>query len=182
MKARRPISGSPWATRLVVGLGLVLLAQLVAYEIRAMWTTTTATTTKTPGPSWLFLTALASSSAAFSAEVETTAAAAVAVTAAAVSAATAAVVDLSWHAPSQTALNNLTAALDGQGVYGFIYNSSDTPDELYGTYNWCNMPHVRPREYVRPPAGFELVYVELVRLLPSPLFVLSSLSFSAQVE
>ncbi|UNI19743.1 Acid phosphatase [Purpureocillium takamizusanense] len=67
-----------------------------------------------------------------------------------------------WHAPRQTSLNNLTAVLSGSGVYGFIYNSSSTPSERYGTYNWCNMPHVRRTEYVRPPPEYELQYVELI--------------------
>jgi hypothetical protein len=70
--------------------------------------------------------------------------------------------DQSWHAPAQTDLNNLDKVLAGDGVYGFIYNSSHTPDELYGVYNWCNMPHVRSQEYVRAKAGYELQYVELV--------------------
>ncbi len=61
-------------------------------------------------------------------------------------------VDVSWYPPKQTEINNLTAVLSGSGVYGFIFNSSTTPDEQYGTYNWCDMPHVRRREYVRPAA------------------------------
>jgi hypothetical protein len=73
-------------------------------------------------------------------------------------------VDLSWHPSKQTHLNNLTAVVNGDGVYGFIYNSSDTLDELYGVYNWCNMPHVRKREYVKAPKEYELVFVEVVRL------------------
>ncbi|KAH6856151.1 histidine acid phosphatase [Chaetomium sp. MPI-CAGE-AT-0009] len=71
-------------------------------------------------------------------------------------------VDLSWHAPKQTQLNNLTAVVDGDGVYGFIYNSSDTPDEIYGVYNWCNMPHVRKKEYAKAPREYELVFVEVI--------------------
>ncbi|KAK4125414.1 histidine acid phosphatase [Parathielavia appendiculata] len=71
-------------------------------------------------------------------------------------------VDLSWHPPKQTQLNNLTAVVNGDGVYGFIYNSSDTPDERYGVYNWCNMPHVRKREYVKAPREYELVFVEVI--------------------
>lgn len=70
--------------------------------------------------------------------------------------------DLSWYPPKQTQINNLTAVIEGEGVYGYIYNSSDTPDDLYGVYNWCNMPHVRKREYVRPGKDYELVYVEVV--------------------
>jgi hypothetical protein len=70
--------------------------------------------------------------------------------------------DQSWHAPAKTDLNNLDKVIEGDGVYGFIYNSSHTPDELYGVYNWCNMPHVRRQEYVKAKAGYELLYVELV--------------------
>lgn len=73
-------------------------------------------------------------------------------------------VDLGWYAPSQTLVNNLTNVVSDStsGVYGFIYDSSYTPDEAYGTYNWCNMPHVRALEYKVPPDEYELVYVELV--------------------
>lgn len=73
-------------------------------------------------------------------------------------------IDLGWYAPAQTLVNNLTnvASADTTGVYGFIYNSSYTPDDLYGQYNWCNMPHVRASEYVKPSDEYELVYVELV--------------------
>lgn len=72
-------------------------------------------------------------------------------------------VDVGWHAPARTDINNLTKVLDGEGVYGFIYDTSDTPDDDYGAYNWCNMPHVRRTEYVKPSDEFELQYVELVR-------------------
>lgn len=73
-------------------------------------------------------------------------------------------VDLSWYPPSQTLVNNLTNVVSDSttGVYGFIYDSSNTPDEAYGTYNWCNMPHVRASEYKVPPDEYELVYVELI--------------------
>lgn len=69
-----------------------------------------------------------------------------------------------WHAPAQGDVNNLTKALHGEGVYGFIFNSSDTPDDKYGTYNYCNMPHVRRQEYIKPSDKYELKYVELVSL------------------
>ncbi len=84
-------------------------------------------------------------------------------------------VDLSWHAPSQSQLNNLTQVLSGSGVYGFIYNTSVTPDEKYGTYNWCNMPHARAKEYKKPGDEYQLKYVELVG--PS-LFLSLSLTLS----
>jgi acid phosphatase len=74
-------------------------------------------------------------------------------------------IDLSWHPPKQTQINNITAVMAGKGVYGFIYNSSDTPNDRYGTYNWCNMPHVRKKEYVKAPSEYDLVYVELVCLI-----------------
>lgn len=70
-------------------------------------------------------------------------------------------VDISWHAPNATQVSNLGNAINGTGVYGFIFNSSVTPGD-YKTYNWCNMPHVRPQEYPRAPEGYELEYVELV--------------------
>ncbi|KAF5127971.1 hypothetical protein E5D57_008905 [Metarhizium anisopliae] len=71
-------------------------------------------------------------------------------------------IDTSWHAPAETQLNNLTSALASNGVYGFIFNSSNTPQHEYGAYNWCNMPHVRPTEYVVADKAYELQYVELI--------------------
>lgn len=81
---------------------------------------------------------------------------------------TAAAVDLGWYAPAQTLINNLTnvASANTAGVYGFIYNSSYTPDAVYGQYNWCNMPHVRASEYIKPSDEYDLVYVELVCFIP----------------
>jgi len=79
-----------------------------------------------------------------------------------VTAAVSAQVDVAWHPPSKTEINDLDKVLSGKGVYGFIYDSSNTPDDKYGSYNWCNMPHVRKREYVRPSREYELQYVELV--------------------
>ncbi|KAI0880149.1 phosphoglycerate mutase-like protein [Annulohypoxylon maeteangense] len=72
-------------------------------------------------------------------------------------------VDLGWYPPSNTSINNLTAVLDNQGVYGFIFNTSDTPKAQYGAYNWCNMPHVRKSEYVKPAAEYKLTYVEVIQ-------------------
>jgi 2-phosphoxylose phosphatase len=76
-----------------------------------------------------------------------------------------AAVDLNWYAPAQTDINNITDAFDSEGVYGFIFNTSDTPADEYGTYNWCNMPHVRKEEYVKPSADYTLKYVEVVSAL-----------------
>lgn len=77
-------------------------------------------------------------------------------------------VDLGWYPPSHTPINNLSTILTSQGVYGFIFNSSETPDGQYGTYNWCNMPHVRKSEYTIPSSDYELAYVEVVSLTPTP--------------
>ncbi|KAI1299929.1 phosphoglycerate mutase-like protein [Xylaria venustula] len=72
-------------------------------------------------------------------------------------------VDVRWYPPKNTSINDLNSALHGSGIYGFIFDSSDTPDAEYGTYNWCNMPHVRKEEYVRAGEGFELRYVEVIQ-------------------
>lgn len=71
-------------------------------------------------------------------------------------------ISISWTAPKKTDINDLDKVLDGSGVNGFIYNSSHTPDKDYGTYNWCNMPHVRKREYKKAPSGYKLQYIEVV--------------------
>lgn len=69
-----------------------------------------------------------------------------------------------WHPPNATNTNNLTFAVFGPGVNGFIYDSSSTADSNYGVYNYCNMPHVRAREYVVPDQDvYELEYVEVIQ-------------------
>ncbi|KPM41352.1 hypothetical protein AK830_g5179 [Neonectria ditissima] len=72
-------------------------------------------------------------------------------------------VDLAWYPPSKTQINSLASAVEGKGIYGYIFNSSVTPNHKYGTYNWCNMPHVRKTEYVKPSADFDLEYVEVIQ-------------------
>lgn len=71
-------------------------------------------------------------------------------------------IDISWYPSKPSEINNLTTVMAAEGVYGFVYNSSHVPDEIYGVYNWCNMPHVRKKEYVCAPDEYELVYVEVV--------------------
>ncbi|KAK5658620.1 hypothetical protein OQA88_2013 [Cercophora sp. LCS_1] len=71
-------------------------------------------------------------------------------------------IDIGWYPPARSPINNLSAVVNGKGVYGFIYNSSSTPDDIYGTYNWCNMPHVRPKEYKKLNDSYELAYVEVI--------------------
>ncbi|SMR63911.1 unnamed protein product [Zymoseptoria tritici ST99CH_3D1] len=68
-------------------------------------------------------------------------------------------VSLDWHAPAQSFVSNLTTAINGSGIYGFIFNSSQGPLD---TYNWCNMPHVNSQTYVRPSQGYKLEYVEVI--------------------
>ena len=78
---------------------------------------------------------------------------------------TASTVDLSWHAPRASSINNLSQIIGGNGIHGFIYNSSSTPVDEYGVYNWCNMPHVRATEYKKPSSEYKLQYVEVVSQL-----------------
>lgn len=66
-------------------------------------------------------------------------------------------------APTQKSwVNNLGQILNGTETNGFIFNSSQLPAGVeYGTYNWCNMPHVRKEEYVKADDDFQLFYVEM---------------------
>ena len=76
--------------------------------------------------------------------------------------------DTNWYAPNATQINNLNNVLNASGVYGFIFNSSQTPNSKYGTYNWCNMPHARRQEYPKASDEYELQYVEVVSFASSP--------------
>ncbi|KAH8726829.1 cytochrome P450 [Phaeosphaeriaceae sp. PMI808] len=70
--------------------------------------------------------------------------------------------DLKWYAPKKSWINDLGQVLNGTGTNGFVFNSSQLPaGTSYGSYNWCNMPHVRAQEYPKVGEGFELVYVEV---------------------
>jgi len=72
-------------------------------------------------------------------------------------------IDLSWYAPNTTWINNLSSVINGTGIHGFIFNSSQLPPGTkYGTYSWCNMPHVRREEYPAADKQYELEYVEVV--------------------
>lgn len=76
---------------------------------------------------------------------------------------TMAAVDLGWYPPNATWITNLTDIVNGTGVHGFIYNSSSLPDGVaYGTYNWCNMPHVNKITYQKPSSEYTLQYVEVI--------------------
>ena len=77
------------------------------------------------------------------------------------------------YPPAATNINNLTFALHGTGPPG-IYNSSVTPDSIYGTYNWCNMPHVRPREYQCVHSVLPGIFnpIQLIKRVPSKSYTL----------
>jgi hypothetical protein len=72
-------------------------------------------------------------------------------------------VDLSWYPSPITDVNSLSSLENNSAIYGFVFNSSTDPAGTgYGTYNWCNMPHVRSQEYKKPSSGYKLEYVEVV--------------------
>lgn len=50
------------------------------------------------------------------------------------------------YPPVASSINDLAFAINGTGHMG-IYNSSKTPEASYGSYNWCNQPHIRAKEY-----------------------------------
>lgn len=74
-------------------------------------------------------------------------------------------VDLSWHPSPIEDVNSLSSVEKNSSIYGFIFNSSSEPVGVpYGTYNWCNMPHVRSQEYKKAPVAYKLEYVEVVSM------------------
>jgi acid phosphatase len=68
-------------------------------------------------------------------------------------------ISLKWHPPSKTSINNLSTVINGTGVYGFIFNSSQGPQN---TYNWCNMPHTNSQTYPKADKSYKLEYVEVI--------------------
>ncbi|KAF2856953.1 histidine acid phosphatase-like protein [Plenodomus tracheiphilus IPT5] len=82
---------------------------------------------------------------------------------AAVSAGNSSAIDLNWHAPKKSWINDLGQVLNGTGTNGFVFSGSQLAEGVqYGTYNWCNMPHVRKQEYKKVSDDFELIYVEVI--------------------
>ncbi|KAJ4293094.1 hypothetical protein N0V90_008376 [Kalmusia sp. IMI 367209] len=74
-----------------------------------------------------------------------------------------ATIDLAWHPPKKSWVNDLDQVLNSTGTHGFNFNGSDLPPETpYGTYNWCNMPHVRQEEYPVAVEEYKLRYVEVI--------------------
>jgi hypothetical protein len=71
-------------------------------------------------------------------------------------------VDLNWYQPNATWITNLTDIINGTGTHGFSFFADGPGKGTYGEYNWCDMPHVRAKEYVKAREEFELIYVEVV--------------------
>ncbi|KAF2022222.1 phosphoglycerate mutase-like protein [Aaosphaeria arxii CBS 175.79] len=72
-------------------------------------------------------------------------------------------VDLNWHAPKKTWVNDLSRVIGDRGTNGFYFGGSNLPPKTkYGKYNWCNMPHVRKQEYPKAKKDYELQYVEVI--------------------
>jgi len=70
-------------------------------------------------------------------------------------------VNLTWYPPVKSNINNLPTVINGTGIYGFIFNSSQGP---LNTYNWCNMPHTNPATYPRVnDSSYKLEYVEVIQ-------------------
>ena len=69
-------------------------------------------------------------------------------------------VDLSWHAPVKSNINDLAGVINGTGIYGFIFNTSQGP---LNTYDWCNMPHTNVKTYPKVnDSSYKLEYVEVI--------------------
>ncbi|KAK3063130.1 hypothetical protein LTS18_002675 [Coniosporium uncinatum] len=68
-----------------------------------------------------------------------------------------------WYAPNSTWITDLSQIVNGTGVHGFIFNSSQLPAGVpYGTYDWCNMPHIRMDVYPKVNNRYKLEYVEII--------------------
>jgi hypothetical protein len=131
-RVQLPVVGASWITRLIPTLGIIILYRIFSQEVFTLRS----------NPRQSFMAVVAASSASHGKA--------------------ASIVDLSWHAPNATNINDLSQVIGGSGIYGFIYNSSATPANEYGIYNWCNMPHVRATEYNKPSSEYKLQYVEVV--------------------
>ncbi|KAK9432676.1 histidine phosphatase superfamily [Lipomyces doorenjongii] len=66
------------------------------------------------------------------------------------------------YSPTKSSIGELEAVFNATtGTNGGYYSASVVPDDVYGAYDYCNMPHARAREYVIP-GGYDLQYVELI--------------------
>lgn len=67
------------------------------------------------------------------------------------------------YAPSDLIVGDLDQVFNASTeTQGGIYNGSYVSPDAYGTYNFCNMPHVRASEYLVPLPDYELQYVEVI--------------------
>lgn len=69
-------------------------------------------------------------------------------------------VSLEWYPPPRTDINDLAKVINGEGIYGFIFDSSDGPRN---EYNFCNMPRVNPETYPKADPEYLLEYVEVIQ-------------------
>ncbi len=44
--------------------------------------------------------------------------------------------ELIWYPPVKSDVDTLSTVINGTGIYGFVFNSSQAP---LNTYNWCSM-------------------------------------------
>ena len=72
-------------------------------------------------------------------------------------------VDSQWRKPAKFWDTDLRETIDATGTFDFTFNSSSLPKGVkYGSYDYCNMPHVRRQEYKIPLKEFRLEYVEVI--------------------
>lgn len=74
---------------------------------------------------------------------------------------------IDWYPPLSSPLDNLSEVLEGDGIFGFIFDDTDSSkankSKPYLGWNWCNMPHVHADSYRVPSRKSQLRYVEVVR-------------------
>ncbi|KAF2104255.1 histidine acid phosphatase-like protein [Rhizodiscina lignyota] len=72
-------------------------------------------------------------------------------------------INAQWRKPAKFWDTDLDATINAKGTYNFIFNSSTLPKGIkYGSYDYCNMPHVRKPEYRIPSKEYKLEYVEII--------------------
>ena len=145
------VPGSPWAVKLVLILGLLLLVHTFFEQLDIMRKSKEAV-------SWVVAATAASRHGVLAGALPSQSTVSTYDSS----------VDLAWYPPKATNINNLTSAVNSSGIYGFIYNGSYPTDTPYGTYNWCNMPHIRRQEYPKAADEYKLTYVELVSIFYTP--------------
>lgn len=69
-------------------------------------------------------------------------------------------VSLDWYPPPKTDINDLGNVINGKGVFGFNFDSSDGPPN---DYNFCNMPGVNTETYPEAASDYTLEYAEVIQ-------------------